>query len=461
MSTKVKVKKDKSAYKSYTEIAELARGRQEIKNEKFRSFIDRNSSGVYFAARVVQERLDALAKQAQVALGKQQPKQRIGEDGGRGMTASNFSTKVQTGDDGTQAELAIEGKFETWKNFSKDLFSDLTGSKPGLYQLGHKNLGVATAKAAVYLEQLPPDDPIRPQLRAYFLALKELDKITDTVLDPRATLDELLTTVSKLEKEQDRDVVTRFKQDVNMLQGKGDVKLEFEHELFEVNNSKAKVSKIIFSQISALLGDPDYNDVIAQTNLDFSRLKGSNSFSDTLTEEFINLAVTGKSRSVKVKSNSRVKKSKKAKLGVSDLKKKSTQALKKTQTSAKLASSVTRRPRGKGDAGLGSQQHDLQLFTLLKAKLPQTVAKNMGPPGLEYRTGQFAGSVTPTDVSRTAQGFPSVGYTYRKNPYQVFEMGAGDARWATPDRDPRKVIDLSIREIAAQLVVGRLYTRRQ
>ena len=40
-------------------------------------------------------------------------------------------------------------------------------------------------------------------------------------------------------------------------------------------------------------------------------------------------------------------------------------------------------------------------------------------------------------------------------------MGVGDARWATPDRDPRKVIDMSIREIAAQLVVGRLYTRRQ
>ena len=119
------------------------------------------------------------------------------------------------------------------------------------------------------------------------------------------------------------------------------------------------------------------------------------------------------------------------------------------------AKSVTR------SSGAGSRQSDLQLLTLLKAKLPQTVAQNMGPPGLVNRTGRFASSVTPTDVSRTAQGYPSVGYTYRKNPYQVFEMGVGDARWATPDRDPRKVIDMSIREIAAQLVVGRLYTRRQ
>ena len=84
----------------------------------------------------------------------------------------------------------------------------------------------------------------------------------------------------------------------------------------------------------------------------------------------------------------------------------------------------------------------------------------MGLPGLENRTGRFASSVTATDVVRTAQGYPSVGYTYRKNPYQVFEVGAGDSRWATNARDPRKVIDLSVREIAAQLVVGRLYTRR-
>ena len=100
------------------------------------------------------------------------------------------------------------------------------------------------------------------------------------------------------------------------------------------------------------------------------------------------------------------------------------------------------------------------LVALLNQKLPQTVAKNMGPPGLENQTGRFASSVQVTDVSRTAQGFPSVGYDYRRNPYQVFEMGSGQPPWATPDRDPRKVIDASIREIATQLAIGRFYTRR-
>ena len=84
----------------------------------------------------------------------------------------------------------------------------------------------------------------------------------------------------------------------------------------------------------------------------------------------------------------------------------------------------------------------------------------MGEPRLENRSGTFAGSVRVTDVTRTPQGFPSVGYTYRKNPYQVFEMGAGKAPWASNARDPRRLIELSMREIAQELAVGRFYTRR-
>ena len=39
-------------------------------------------------------------------------------------------------------------------------------------------------------------------------------------------------------------------------------------------------------------------------------------------------------------------------------------------------------------------------------------------------------------------------------------MGSGDAKWATPERDPRAVIDKSIRELATQFALGRFYTRR-
>jgi hypothetical protein len=102
----------------------------------------------------------------------------------------------------------------------------------------------------------------------------------------------------------------------------------------------------------------------------------------------------------------------------------------------------------------------LNLMAMLNKELPDTVRKNMNAPALENRTGRFAESVKVTDVMQTARGFPSIGYTYKRNPYQVFEVGNGDGRWATPERDPRKLIDRSIREIASEFAIGRFYTRR-
>ena len=83
----------------------------------------------------------------------------------------------------------------------------------------------------------------------------------------------------------------------------------------------------------------------------------------------------------------------------------------------------------------------------------------MEAPGLENRTGRFASSVYVTDIIKTPKGFPSIGYTYDRNPYGVYESTSG-SRFASPQRDPRILIDKSIREIAAQLAIGRLYTRR-
>lgn len=97
------------------------------------------------------------------------------------------------------------------------------------------------------------------------------------------------------------------------------------------------------------------------------------------------------------------------------------------------------------------------LIGILNAQLPRVVTKNMSLPGLENRTGRFAGSVRVTDILQTARGFPSVGYTYDTFPYQTFEPGYAQG---SVDRDPRKVINLSIREIAAQYAIGRFYTRR-
>ena len=81
----------------------------------------------------------------------------------------------------------------------------------------------------------------------------------------------------------------------------------------------------------------------------------------------------------------------------------------------------------------------------------------MDAPALENRTGRFASSVRAMNVVTTPKGFQSVGYTYDKSPYQTFEMGYAQG---SPERDPRKLIDKSIREIAAEYALGKLYTRR-
>ena len=101
----------------------------------------------------------------------------------------------------------------------------------------------------------------------------------------------------------------------------------------------------------------------------------------------------------------------------------------------------------------------IKLIALINAKLPETVAKNMGAPRLENRTGRFASSPRIVDVTTTKGGFPSFGYTYEKSPYSVLESTSG-SRFASTDRDPRDLIQLSIREIATQFSIGRFYTRR-
>lgn len=126
---------------------------------------------------------------------------------------------------------------------------------------------------------------------------------------------------------------------------------------------------------------------------------------------------------------------------------------------SKVSLTKLRRKRQKGSGS--SASHPLRLIGLINKDLPDTVRKNMQAPGLENQTGRFAESVKLTDVVQTPKGYPSFGYTYQKNPYQVFEMGRGQTPWASPERDPRKVIDRSIREIAAQFAIGRFYTRRE
>jgi hypothetical protein len=104
--------------------------------------------------------------------------------------------------------------------------------------------------------------------------------------------------------------------------------------------------------------------------------------------------------------------------------------------------------------------NQLQLVGILNASLPPVVRKNMQFPALQNRTGLFSESVKVVSIDQTPKGFPSISYTYDKIPYQVFEMGVGKGPWATPERDPRKLIEKSVRELAADYMTQRFYTKR-
>ena len=136
-------------------------------------------------------------------------------------------------------------------------------------------------------------------------------------------------------------------------------------------------------------------------------------------------------------------------------------AKKKTRTTTNkmgiIAGTGAPQPKKKKARMPGNPNSIVHFLGVIKSQLPQTVAKNMGDPRLNYRSGRFASSVNITDVIQTPQGFPSVGYTYMKGPYQTFEPGYAQG---SVDRDPRKLIDASIRELAAQYAIGRFYTRR-
>lgn len=100
------------------------------------------------------------------------------------------------------------------------------------------------------------------------------------------------------------------------------------------------------------------------------------------------------------------------------------------------------------------------LIGIINAKLPQKVATNMGAPGLVYRTGTFANSTKVVNVENTKQGYPSIVFDYQRDPYDIFDKTKGKAPWNTPARDPRALVDRSVREIVREMAIGKFFTRR-
>ena len=93
------------------------------------------------------------------------------------------------------------------------------------------------------------------------------------------------------------------------------------------------------------------------------------------------------------------------------------------------------------------KQSPIALKNLINSVLPQAVAMKMQPPALRYRTGRFANSARVTQVLQGPRGGLQADYTYMRDPYETFEPGG---KMGSVQRDPRKIIGQTIREIVAQ-----------
>ena len=225
--------------------------------------------------------------------------------------------------------------------------------------------------------------------------------------------------------------------------GKEVIEITLESSRLNKEEGRKKLAKLAGDLNKKL--EEAVNKVNAQ---DWAGQKGSASYLDRVEQDALN-----EFAKIKGKKNFKKKNLRKATS--------SAKISKKTKSSKGAAFKDNRKAPGAVNLGTAQdkQQSSIQLMGLLNAKLPRVVANNMGFPRLENVSGRFASSVRVTDISRTPQGFPSIGYTYQRNPYGVYEASSG-TRFSSVDRDPRPLIDASIREIAVELITTRLYTRR-
>lgn len=96
------------------------------------------------------------------------------------------------------------------------------------------------------------------------------------------------------------------------------------------------------------------------------------------------------------------------------------------------------------------------LIPRINSRLDAKVREHMIAPRLVNRSGQFASSVRVESVTSTAQGYPLFNATYENRPYGVFARGPFNG-WNTPERDPTKLIEVSIRSLMKDLAKGRFY----
>jgi hypothetical protein len=170
-------------------------------------------------------------------------------------------------------------------------------------------------------------------------------------------------------------------------------------------------------------------------NTDWANQESSASLIDAIIEE---LSLTAKKRGAKTPNrNKKSRAPAKASLTVSGKRKKTT-----GKTSVNLGLKLSSQKTTESPLNLRS------LIPILNQSLPEIIRSNMGQGGrLVNRTGRFAESVNVVDFDGAIMT-----YSYQKAPYQVFESQGA--------RDPRPLIEQSIRELATGIIERKFNLRR-
>ncbi len=121
---------------------------------------------------------------------------------------------------------------------------------------------------------------------------------------------------------------------------------------------------------------------------------------------------------------------------------------------------MSRKTKSQGSPTLPGEG-SMAAINMINSRLPEALMKNMTSSTLQNQTGKFASSVKAIKMIKgKGRQWDTIQYTYDKDPYQVFEMGQGDRRWATRARDPQTIIGKTLREMAAEQALGRFTTQR-
>jgi len=125
------------------------------------------------------------------------------------------------------------------------------------------------------------------------------------------------------------------------------------------------------------------------------------------------------------------------------------------------AKSITKRSKSStnimGMGVEGATTSPVALKELIQAQLAERLLSNMVAPALQNRTGRFRRSAQVENVMVGPRGGTEVQYTYMKDPYSTFEPGG---KMGSTDRDPRKLIGGTIREIATELTGNKFIRTR-